>query len=215
MREAGDHFDATTYRRWRAVVRFLFRAWFRVRVHHEERVPAEGALVMCPNHSSYLDPILIGAFSPRPVRFMMLRSYYDRFAIGALCRAWGSFPVDENRINKQTFRISETVLKRREVLGMFPEGGRSRTGLLRPGMHGAVILAMRMGAPVTPAGIRGAFEAYPSGARFPKPRRIDLNFGEPFTEHLAYGYPDGKDVVPALTERLMARIQAAIDEIPR
>jgi 1-acyl-sn-glycerol-3-phosphate acyltransferase len=215
----GDHRGVKLYpyrpvftRICRVIIGFLLRVWFRVRVRHAERVPVSGAFLLCPNHSSYADSVLMGAFSLRILRAMMLKSFYDRFPIGLITGSWGTFPVKDGGVTRETMRLAEEVLRGGHGLLIFPEGGRSRDGKLMPGRPGAMLLAMKMRAPVVPVAIQGVFEAYPPGRSFPRPGRVTLVFGEPITEHLGLAYPADKGKLPELTDLLMDRIRRLMDE---
>ncbi len=190
----------------------LARYYFRLEAVHPERVPASGAVVLAANHTSYIDPILLGTASPRPIRFMMLKSYWDRPLIGFLSSFLGAFPVENEGISKSTLRWAESILGNGEALGIFPEGGRGHTGELQPGKAGAVLLAMRQRAPIVPVGIKGAFEAYPRGAIIPRRRKVSVRFGKIFDAHLDYEYPRGKTELSPLTLKLMERIKKLLEE---
>jgi 1-acyl-sn-glycerol-3-phosphate acyltransferase len=174
-------------------------------VEGEEHVPAAGGLILAANHASYLDPILLGAASPRPVRYMMLRSYYDRPLLGPLAATFGAFPVDEGRITPSTFRTAAEFLAGGEVVGIFPEGGRSRDGRLMGGRPGVLILGRRAGVPIVPAGISGAWRSLPRGAAWPRPVPVTIRFGPPFTRHLET-FPQAREALDHLTPLLLAEI---------
>jgi 1-acyl-sn-glycerol-3-phosphate acyltransferase len=211
MRLGHPPFSLRLYRLFRAPVRGLLRLWFGVSVHGLERVPASGGLVVAANHASYADPVLLAAFAPRPLRFMMLRSFWDLPVVGFFCSLFGAFPVSDGRITPETVRRCREVLGGGEVLGIFPEGGRSQDGRLRKPRPGAVVMAMAAGVPIVPVTINGIFEAWPPSRRLPRPGRVTIVFGEPFTEHLACACPDDKERLAALTDSLMASIGANLD----
>ncbi len=200
------------YRFLRPPVSALLRLWFGVRVDGLEHVPATGGMVLAANHSTYADPVLLAAFSPRrPVRFMMLRSYWDLRVVGFLTSLFGAFPVNDRGITPETVRRCREVLDAGDVLGIFPEGGRSQDGRLRKPRPGAVVMAMAAGVPIVPVTIRGIFEAWPASRRLPRPGRVTIVFGEPFTDHLACDCPDDKERLAELSAALMARIGAHLD----
>ncbi|MBT9131193.1 MAG: hypothetical protein DDT31_00591 [Syntrophomonadaceae bacterium] len=89
------------------------------------------------------------------------------------------------------------------MLGIFPEGTRSRDGKLRNGELGAALLALRSDSPILPAAIDGAFEAYPPDAKFPRPRRIKLRFGQPLIFDAVKKGKIDKKALEAATEKII------------
>lgn len=191
------------------------KLYFGITIMHEDRVPAEGPFILCANHASYLDPVLLGAFCPRPIKFMMSKIYYDIPPIGFITSFYGAFPVNVEGIDRSTFRKSQEVLQSNDVLGIFPEGGRTRDGGFKPARPGAMLLALRERVPVLPVAITGAFEAYPPSLIIPRPRPMTVNFGECFTAHLDYEYPKDKKMLPELSDMLMEKIACLAEEALR
>jgi 1-acyl-sn-glycerol-3-phosphate acyltransferase len=205
-------YSPAAYRVTAVILRGLFRLYFRVEIRHAERVPRTGGLVLAANHATYMDGLFLGAFAPRPVRFMVLRNYYDLPVVHFHGKLLGSFPVDGEGVTRFTIRNCQEVLRAGDVMGIFPEGGRTRDGKLMPGKPGAMLMALREQVPVVPAGLTGIFESYPASRRFPRPGRIGIRFGEPITEHLGMEYPRDKEKLPELTDLLMARIRKLLEE---
>jgi 1-acyl-sn-glycerol-3-phosphate acyltransferase len=160
--------------------RFLFRIAFRLTAEGAGRVPEEGGLIVAANHASYLDPLVLGAVFPRPVRFMMMRSYYDPWYLRWFCAPMGAIPIDtEGGMQLGSIKRALRALGEGEVVGIFPEGARSRDGSLRPFERGVAVLAARAGVPVVPAFIDGAHRALPRGSALIRPRKIHIVLGEP------------------------------------
>jgi len=185
----------------------LVKTYFHIKTAGMEKVPQKGPVIICANHVSYADPVLIAVVLKRNIRFMMLRSYYDKRWIGFLAGLWGSFPVDKDRIDRKVLRTAHEILKSGEILGIFPEGGRSPDGLIKPGKTGAPLIAIREKVPVIPAGIRGAFEAYPVSRRFPRRHPVSIQFGDPVYLHHRYSYPKDKKHLPEMTDQIMEAIR--------
>lgn len=179
------------------------RLWFRVRV--EGRPALQGACVLAPNHTSYLDPILLGAVLPRRVTFLMTEVIWRSPLMGWFYRWNKAIPVSVRNGNREALRAARSVLDQGRVLGIFPEGGISRDGGLLLGSPGAVSLVLAAGVPIVPVGIEGAHAAFPVGAWFPRPRPITIRFGEAILP----------DEVEALAADRKARLQAATTLIMR
>lgn len=105
---------------------------------------------------------------------------------------------------------SLAVLGNGEVLGIFPEGGRSKDGKLRPAKEGVAILAIKSGALVIPCAIRGAFEAYPPPAIFPKPHPVKILIGKPIKFEIVE-FPDEALISSAL-DKVMSAIKRLMEK---
>ncbi|MFY9415960.1 MAG: lysophospholipid acyltransferase family protein [bacterium] len=142
------------YRLARGILRLYFslcRGWV---VEGVENIPEEGELIVVANHSSYQDPLILGAAMTRPVNFMGKVELFRYPLFGSLLRLLGAFPVKRKAVDRAAIRYALAILAERKVLGMFPEGTRSKTGQLGEAQAGVVLLATKSGAPILPAGIK-------------------------------------------------------------
>lgn len=173
----------------RGVLRALCKVWFRLGGRGAEQVPSEGPVILIANHASYLDPVLLGSTCPRRVRFLARGGLGKVPLLGAWMRAVGVFFVGEAGTTRKGMQRSLVVLDQGEVVALFPEGSRTRTGEVAPFERGALLLLKKSGAVVVPVGIRGSFTAFPPGSVFPRPLRCTVHYGAPMAadEVLAAG----------------------------
>jgi len=202
------------YQSLKIVISLLFKIFYRLKVEGLENLPQEGRFILASNHSSYFDPLAIGvAALPRRINFMVLRVYYDPWPARWFFKAASSFPVDESKPDVGAFRHALKVLRRGGILGIFPEGGRSKDGRLKEGKLGAALLASKAGVPILPAAVIGAFEAFPPGALFPKLGSIRVRFGPPIT---LGNYSDKRvdgERLKLVTKRMMSAIGKLMEEV--
>jgi 1-acyl-sn-glycerol-3-phosphate acyltransferase len=163
----------------RAAVEALFRVLFTYDCTGEERIP-EGAAVIAANHPSYLDPVLLSLQVKRPIRFMAWDALFRVPLLGALVRLFGAFPVDVRAgRGGEAYDAACALLREGELVGIFPEGKRSREGWMEPELRaGAARLALDTGAPLVPATIRGAFRAWPYFRAVPGLAKIHVRYHE-------------------------------------
>ncbi|MCA9608092.1 MAG: 1-acyl-sn-glycerol-3-phosphate acyltransferase [Myxococcales bacterium] len=173
----------------RVLVRALVGLLYRLRVRGFEGLPAEGPALLVANHVSYLDAAILGALSPRPVRFVMHRSFYGRWPLSWFFRACGAIPIagrkeDPALLERAMERIDETLAKG-EIVGFFPEGQLTRDGELCPFRPGLDAILARRPVPVIPVtleGLWGSVFSYAGGPPLSKwPRRfrarVDVTVG--------------------------------------
>lgn len=138
-----------------------------------------GGMVIAANHQSFLDPPLVGTMWPEPICYLARRSLFQVPGLGLLIRWLSAHPISRGEVDSQAVRTVLRLLRRGEVVLMFPEGTRTRDGSLGRMKPGAASLAARCGVPVMPACIEGAYECWPRTRPLPRPGRVMVAFGNP------------------------------------
>jgi len=158
----------------KSVLRPSTRAAFDVRVTGTENVPHDGGLVVAANHRSYLDPPLLGAWFPRTIHFMAKQELFNMFILGRLIRAVHAFPVDRDRADVSSIRQALRILKRGDVVGIFPEGTRNLAGEAQA-RGGAVLLGATAHCPIVPVALVNTQYA----VRRLRASKVEVRIGEP------------------------------------
>ena len=173
-----DHEPEWIYEIVRSLQTLLALILFRARAYDSENVP-NGPVIIAPNHGSFMDHFLCGAFIRRHVQFMAKSHYFQR-------RSWqtwiythgGVFPVRRGGRDEEVFTTANTILARGGCMAMYVEGGRTRTGEMagkaKPGIGR---LALETGAPVVPVAIVGSHQIRNwKRGHFPK---VTVHYGKP------------------------------------
>ena len=179
-----------------------------------ENVPASGAYIVVSNHTSNLDPPFVGAaigrHTGRPIHFMAKQEIFHWPLIGWLARGSGVFFVRRGEGDRAAQRIALEHLAAGRPIGIFPEGTRSRDGILSEAKPGVALLAMRSGATLIPVGISGSGKIFPGRSRWPHRTRVDIRIGKPFSlPHQPDGRLDREAMVEG-AERIMREIAALL-----
>ncbi len=180
---APAHFaDAITFLLSR-VIKALSRLAFRLRVEGLGNLPAHGPYILCSNHQSYLDPVMLCSVLPRQLFSQLFAvGTSDIFGAGVMRRVarWLRVIVvdpDANLIS--AMRAGAVGLRGGRILILYPEGERSIDGSPKKFKKGAAILAMNMNVPLVPVAIEGFYETWPRGKSFQKFARLQIAFGKP------------------------------------
>lgn len=137
----------------------LVRLLFRVRVANAEKLPENGRLIVCSNHISYLDPVILMVVFNRPINFIGKKQLFRVPVLNWLLMLLGVIPIDRTNPDREVFRATTAILEKENVIGIFPEGTRTKDGALHEGKHGVGMLVARGKSPVLPCALY-----YPNGA---------------------------------------------------
>ncbi|MFF8731503.1 lysophospholipid acyltransferase family protein [Streptomyces sp. NPDC015171] len=191
----------------------LLRLVFRPRIEGLDHVPASGPAIVAGNHLSFSDHFLMPAILKRRITFLAKAEYFTGPGLkGRLTafffRSAGQIPVDRSGKNAGRAAIREGlgVLRKDELLGIYPEGTRSHDGRLYKGKVGVAVMALRAGCPVVPCAMIGTFEAQPPGKVVPRIHPVTIRFGEPLDFSRYAGMEDEKAVLRAVTDEIIYAI---------
>ncbi|MFD7135848.1 lysophospholipid acyltransferase family protein [Streptomyces sp. NPDC059894] len=191
----------------------LLRLLFRPRIEGREHVPASGAAIIAGNHLSFSDHFLMPAVLKRRITFLAKAEYFTGPGIkGRLTAAFfhsvGQIPVDRSgkEAGQAAIREGLGVLRKDELLGIYPEGTRSHDGRLYRGKVGVAVMALKAGVPVVPCAMIGTFEAQPPGKVIPSFRPVVIRFGEPLDFSRYAGMENDKTILRAVTDEIMYAI---------
>ena len=187
----------------------ILRIVYRIRVEGREHLPKHGAVILASNHRSFLDSIFIPLIVRRRVTFVAKAEYFDDPKTAWFFRAVGQIPIrrEGGSASEGALAAATEVLEDGGVFGIYPEGTRTRDGLLHKGKTGVARLALATGAPIVPVGLIGTDECQPTNAKLPRPfRTVTIRFGAPLPmEHYA-GRENDRMVLRQITDELMFEI---------
>ncbi|OCA90948.1 acyl-phosphate glycerol 3-phosphate acyltransferase [Bacillus sp. FJAT-27225] len=184
----------------RTVVKVALKPVYQYEVIGRENFPKEGGVLLCSNHIDNLDPPMVGITAPRPVHFMAKEEIFKVPVLGNIVRKCNAFPVKRGMSDREALRKGLGVLKEGKVLGLFPEGTRSRTGELGKGLAGAGFFALRSNAHVVPCAIIGPYKKF---------GKLKVVYGKPIDMEKARLE---KASAEAVTELIMSEIRKLIEE---
>nr|WHW29336.1 putative 1-acyl-sn-glycerol-3-phosphate acyltransferase [uncultured bacterium] len=198
----------------RHVCKPILRLLYRADVQGAQHVPVDGPAIIAANHQSFFDTPLLMLTAPRRVMFLGKAEYMDDWKTRYFFPAMGMVPIQRDlaRASMAALTTAGNLLKDGELVGIYPEGTRSRDELLHRGHSGVAHLALTTGAPIVPVGLIGTREVQPIGQGIPNPTgRLRVRFGEPIWPD-AYQSGGNRRRRSHMTEDVMASIAAMTDQ---
>ena len=184
------------------LVRWMFRIQltlvYRIRVHGLEKFPEPGKTLICSNHQSFLDAVVLGVTCPQPLNYLARKTLFDvATPVRMFLSLNDAIPFDRDAVGLEGIKESLKRLKRGEMVVMFPEGTRSSDGELLPFKPGFDLLARRTKSRLLPIALDGCYKAFPRDALLPKFGEIRVVIAEPIE------YNQYKDWSPEETRTIL------------
>jgi 1-acyl-sn-glycerol-3-phosphate acyltransferase len=193
--------DMTAFRRVATpLVLGVFHLFANVRIFGAEKMPASGPVVLVANHLTNFDVLPLQMAATRPIFYMGKEELFRNPLMDWVFRQMGSFPVYRGAGDDWAMAHAEKVLAQGQVLGIFPEGRRSRGKGLASAKTGAARLALLAGCPIIPVGIHGPQYMF---RRYTKRTPVEICLGDPI-----YARPGERPL--SLTDRMMFALAALL-----
>jgi len=158
----------------RPFVRIGARLYWRIRLEGTQHIPADGPLIIAPNHVTYADPVLVWLPIRLRVHFMAWDALFDVPVLSWLIRRLRAFPVQLESADPRSTREAVRLLQAGQSVMIFPEAARSPDGRLQRFRPGAFRLASSLQVPVLPVTILGGHDSWPPGRVLPRPGQLSI-----------------------------------------
>ena len=184
--------------------KFLLIIYNRCSAKWLEKLPENEKFIVACNHASNLDPLIVGCFFPRMLRYLAKEELFTGWFLGTCIRALGAVPVSRasNASAAGALKGFMKLYQEGSDVLIFPEGGRTLDGKLQPLEAGVALIAAHEHAPILPVFIHGSFKAMPPGSAFVKPTKLRVTFGKPlrFSDEVYDSKAGRKIIMDSLTE---------------
>lgn len=168
--------------------RCYYRLFYGLKIVGQQHIPKEGAIVVCGNHKSLHDPVMLLASCPRVLHFVAKDSLFKYGIVRFVLKRLGVIPVARGNADMTMVRTAISLLKQGEGVGIFPEGTRVKDKLLGKGHAGAAMIALRSDAQMIPCAINSQYKLF---------RRTVIEFGMPISANTFKEEKNKNDVVIA------------------
>jgi 1-acyl-sn-glycerol-3-phosphate acyltransferase len=210
-RRSKAYFLIFTFIRFSVYV--FFKIIFRIKAYGRENIPAAGRLIICSNHLSYIDPVMMGLCIHRQICYMAKAQLFTNKFVTAVVTWFNAYPVNRGAFDRQAIRNSVAILNAEQIIGLYPEGKRSTDGIVREGHQGVGLISVMSGSPVLPVAITGTNMII----RKPHKRlffpQIRIAFGEPIDTASIIKQYGNKKAAEIITLQAMSEIKKLYEEI--
>jgi 1-acyl-sn-glycerol-3-phosphate acyltransferase len=196
------------------VVRPVLFGYLRVRVLGRENLPRRGAAILVSNHLAFVDSLILPSVVPRKITYLVGSNYFTKSGLLGRLMGWflkqiGMLPIDRagGSAAKAALDLGLQVLSENGLIGIYPEGTRSKDGKMHKGRTGVARLALEAGVPLVPASIQGTDRILQKGKRFPQRAEITITIGQPLFFETVVGDHDAARL-RAVTDEVMGAIRA-------
>lgn len=176
---ARNHDPNWVYDMVRGILTPIAVGLYRARAIGTENVPAEGPVLLAPNHFSNMDHFFTGVYLRRKIRFMAKSQLFGAPVLSQIFKYGGVFPVRRGHQDEEAFETVHRILENEGCVLVYAEGGRSRTGGLGEAKPGIGRIALENGIPVVPVAIHGSASVR-KWRKMVMPK-VTVQFGEPMT----------------------------------
>lgn len=192
------------YKIARVFIRLYLKIFYKWRIYGAENVPNNGSVILIVNHINIFDPLVVACSIDRQVHFMAKDELFKIPILKRIITSFGAFPIKRGGSDRKAIKTGLELLKNDKIMGIFPEGTRSKTGEIGKGLPGAALFALKTDAAVIPIGLSSSY-------KFFKP--ISINFGKPIClEAYKQERLTSEDINNAINH-MMDQIKNQIDEI--
>ncbi len=188
----------------KVVTGFIFRIWFHMEFYGQENQPRDRGYILCCNHRSGLDPVLVAQKVKKPIRYMAKSELFQNKFVSFIIRHLGAFPVARGKGDTSAIDTAVETVKSGRVLGLFPEGTRSHDDQLLRFKSGAVVIASQSGGDLLPASI------WYSGKKFRS--KVVIRYGKPISNSQILIEGNSTKQIKAVVSMLHEEVEKLLEE---
>ncbi|MDZ7798289.1 MAG: HAD-IB family hydrolase [Patescibacteria group bacterium] len=168
-----------TYKLLHFLLSPIFKNWIKS-VKGIENIPKRGGVIIALNHKSFFDFLCFTAICPREINFLAAEKFFKSKLWFPLMKLTNQIRVNRDQKDKaDVYKKVLRVLEEGKILGIFPEGTRSRSGKIQKAYPGVAKIAFLSKVPVIPVGIKGTFNILPPHRKIPRLKKCTIKIGEP------------------------------------
>jgi 1-acyl-sn-glycerol-3-phosphate acyltransferase len=189
------------YNFMKIIFKIYFAVFYRVKISGIENLPKNGGYIICANHVSAKDPLVIGTYIKPKIYFMAKSQLFSTKFKAWFFSSCGAFPVHRGGADITAIKKAIQILKEDKIFGIFPEGRRNRTNEIKP-QAGIVMIALKSKSLVVPVGVVGTYKMF---------SKVIVNFGKPIDLSQYYGQKTSTEEMEKISIEIMKKIKELAD----
>lgn len=182
----------------KGILKPILKLLYRVEVKGKENFPQETGYIICSNHTHNLDPFIVACFMNPQIHYIAKKELFKNRLIAYFLKKFNAFPVDRQKADISAIKTAIKILKGNEILGIFPEGTRMKTGEIGHAEPGIAMIAIKAKAQVIPIGISGGYKIG---------KKVLLNCGQPINLEKYYGKKLNIEEYQSISEVIMDEVR--------
>ena len=191
----------------RLIYKIILYCFFDFKVTGCENIPKKGPFIMVSNHGSYADPAVMGvSCCTVPITFIAKSELFDKSLFGRWIKTVGCISIPRHSGSPRPLRQALEKLKNGGVIGIFPEGTRSKDGKLQEAEPGVGLLVIKSKVPVIPMYIWGTEKALPIGQNHLTKAKVFARVGKPVDIRGSESLSDKKEAYAYVGKKIMEAI---------
>lgn len=196
-------FDDIIYHTAKGSCKVIARIIFRLDIEGLDNIPQQGRTILCVNHLGNLDPFVVGSLIKRKIYFMAKEELFKTKITNKIFRAVGAFPIKRGKADLESIKSAIRYLKDEQILGIFPEGTRNKSGdgKVMKAKPGIAMFAIKTDSQIVPVAVSGKYKLF---------GKIKIRFGKPYKlqcEDRKYS----NDELSEISGEIMQRVQLLLD----
>lgn len=197
-----------SYRAARHMARVVSSAFFHLRCDGRENWPSTGGGLICANHQSFFDPVIVGLCCDRRLNYLARKSLFRNPLFRTLIHWFDAIPIEREGMGIGGLKETIRRLRNSEFVLVFPEGTRTTNGSINPLKPGFTALVRRVPVPIIPIAFDGAYQSWPKNQALPRPVPIQVVIGQPLSAS-DYAHADDAAILELVSQRMRSCWQQA------
>lgn len=187
----------TLYSFLRGIINIFLRIVFRINIEGKENIPNNDSLVICANHISFFDPLVLALTTKRQIYFMAKKELFEKKFLNNFLTKLGAFPIDRDSSDVAAVKNSLRILKDGKILGIFPEGTRVKEYKKENAKPGISMIALRGKSKILPVYIDANYKIF---------GRVNICIGEVMDYSQLYGKKLSHEEYKEISEDILYNI---------
>lgn len=182
----------------------LIRSMFFIKVDGRENIPQNGPVILCANHTSNFDPLVLRTQINREINFLAKKECFENKILAFVLKKFNAIPVDRNKNDLSAYKNTMRKLKDKKVIGIFIQGTRKKDNNFDEAKNGAAMFAIKSNAPIVPVAIKSNFKLF---------SKVIIKIGKPIYFNNLDTKKLNREILNQATEKITNQIKLLLESV--